>query len=70
MDEICMWIYVRSAIKTKTEMEQELRDYIVKELRFTSHPKYYKYIDGYVSNLTPIQVEYWRAWKDGKKTIW
>lgn len=51
-------------------MEQELRDYIIKELRFTSHPKYYKYMEEYVSNLTPIQVEYWRAWKDGKKTIW
>lgn len=43
---------------TTSKMSRELRDYIVKELRFTSHPKYYKYIEEYVSNLTPIQVDY------------
>lgn len=51
-------------------MEQELKEYIESEMRRTSHPKYHRYIGEYIANLTPMQVSYWNAWKDGRKTIW
>lgn len=56
--------------KYNKQDEPGIKRLYCKGVRFTSHQKYYKYIEEYVSNLTPIQVDYWRAWKDGGKTIW
>lgn len=44
-----------------------LRQFIETEIRHTSHPKYYKYIDEYINNMTTHQLEYWKAWMKGKK---
>lgn len=49
-------------------MTDELREYIQKEMKYTCHPKYYKYIDEYISNLTEHQIEYWKCWMKGKLT--
>lgn len=47
-------------------MDDELRQYIVKELKYTSHVKYHRYIDEYINNLTDWQIMWWKAWSQGK----
>ena len=51
-------------------MDEKLKEYIEKELKYTWHPKYYKYIDEYVKNLTELQLQYWKAWSEGKMSIY
>lgn len=56
--------------RIKDKMNTELKEFITKELKYTSHPKYYKYIEEYISNLTNYQLLYWEAWMNGKMSIY
>lgn len=51
-------------------MDKELREYILRELRFTTQPKYYKYLDEYVNNIDDYHLRYWKAWSEGKMSIY
>ena len=51
-------------------MTQELKDFIIKECKHNWHPKYYKYIEEYISNITEYQLMYWNAWMQGKMSIY
>lgn len=51
-------------------MNEELKEFIIKELKLTTYPKYYKYIDEFIKNITEYQLQYWNAWKDGKMSIY
>lgn len=51
-------------------MDKELREYILKELRFTTHPKYYKYLDEYINSIDDYHLQYWKAWSEGKMSIY
>lgn len=47
-------------------MTDELRQYIIRELKYTSHVKYHRYIDEYINNLTEWQIQWWETWRQGK----
>lgn len=47
-------------------MTDELRQYIIRELKYTSHVKYHRYIDEYINNLTDWQIRWWETWRQGK----
>lgn len=47
----------------------DIKEYIRSELKRMWHQKYYKYIEEYINNMTPIQIDYWEAWQRGFKTI-
>ena len=51
-------------------MDKELREYILRELRFTAHPKYYKYLDEYIDSIDDYHLQYWKAWSEGKMSIY
>ena len=51
-------------------MSKELREFIYNELKRTSSPKYYKYIEEYINNMTVYQVRYWYALMEGKMSIY
>lgn len=51
-------------------MEPSLKEFILKELKFTTHPKYYKYLEEYIDNIDEYHLQYWKAWSEGKMSIY
>lgn len=51
-------------------MEQELKEFILMELKRTTHPKYYKYLEEYVDNIDDYHLLYWGVWSEGKMSIY
>lgn len=51
-------------------MTKEERELILEELKKTTHPRYYKYLNEYVDNINDYHLSYWRAWISGKMSIY
>ena len=49
-------------------MTEELRQYLWTEFKFNNLPKYYKYFDTWIENLTENQILYYNAYSKGKKS--
>ena len=48
-------------------MTEEVKQYLWTEFKFNNHPKYYKYFDTWIENLTENQILYYNAYSKGKK---
>ena len=51
-------------------MNDTLEAYIKECMKRTSNPKYWRYIDEFVKNITEHQLKYWDAWMNGKMSIY
>lgn len=49
-------------------MNEELKIWLWNEFKFTTLPKYYKYFEEWIKNLTETQVSYYLAYSKSKKT--
>jgi hypothetical protein len=45
-----------------------MKDYLNREFKFSTIPKYYKYFEEWFKNLTENQMVYLEAYSKGKKT--
>ena len=41
-------------------MSEWLKQYLWNEFKFNNLPKYYKYFDEWISNLTDVQIQYYK----------
>ena len=57
--------YSKKKIKN---MAEEVKQYLWTEFKFNNHPKYYKYFDTWIENLTENQILYYNAYSKGKKS--
>lgn len=57
--------YSKKKIKNMTE---EVKQYLWTEFKFNNLPKYYKYFDTWIKNLTENQILYYNAYSKGKKS--
>ena len=49
-------------------MTEEVKQYLWAEFKFNNLPKYYKYFDTWIENLTENQILYYNAYSKGKKS--
>lgn len=49
-------------------MTEEVKQYLWVEFKFKNLPKYYKYFDTWIENLTENQILYYIAYSKGKKS--
>ena len=49
-------------------MTEEVKQYLWAEFKFNNLPKYYKYFDTWIENLTENQILYYVAYSKGKKS--
>lgn len=47
---------------------EEIRKYLWREFTFSTLPKYYRYFEEWLGNLTDDQLKYYRAYARGAKT--
>lgn len=45
-----------------------MKEYLWKEFSHSTIPKYYKYFEDWFNNLTKSQLEYYKAYMEGRKT--
>lgn len=50
-------------------LSENVKKYLWEEFRRNSLPKYYKYFDEWIKNLTDEQILFYTAYSEGKKTI-
>ena len=50
-------------------LSENVKKYLWEEFRRNSLPKYYKYFDEWIENLTDEQILFYTAYSEGKKTI-
>lgn len=50
-------------------MTEELKTYLWNEFKFNNLPKYYKYFDEWINNLTENQKQFYNAYSKNKKTL-
>lgn len=43
-------------------MTEEVKQHLWTEFKFNNHPKYYKYFDTWIENLTENQILYYIKW--------
>jgi hypothetical protein len=48
-------------------MTSELYEHLKQQFYWNNHPKYRKYFEEWVNNLTPIQIEYFEIEKENIK---
>ena len=48
-------------------MTEEVKQHLWTEFKFNNHPKYYKYFDTWIENLTENQILYYNVYSKGKK---
>lgn len=51
-------------------MNSELREYLLHEWKFNNHVKYLKYFEDWIGCLMEQQIQWYQAYKEGKKTLW
>ena len=51
-------------------MNSELKEYLLHEWKWNNHVKYLKYFEDWIGNLTEPQIQWYQAYKEGKKTLW
>ena len=49
-------------------MDEDLNIYLWNEFKFTTLPKYYKYFEQWINNLTDNQILYYKAYSKKLKT--
>ena len=49
-------------------MAEEVKQYLWTEFKFNNLPKYYKYFDTWIENLTENQILYYNAYSKGTKS--
>lgn len=47
----------------------DLKEYLWQEFKRSTIAKYYKYFEEWFNNLTPHQIEFYKAYAKGLKTI-
>ena len=50
-------------------LSENVKKYLWEEFRRNSLPKYYKYVEDGIENLTDEQILFYTAYSEGKKTI-
>lgn len=50
-------------------LNENVKQYLWEEFRRNNIPKFYKYFDEWVENLTDEQVRFYTAYSEGNKTI-
>ena len=50
-------------------LSENVKKYLWEEFRRNSLPKYYKYFDDWIENLTDEQILFYTAYSEGKKAI-
>lgn len=50
-------------------MNSELIEYLLHEWRLNNHVKYLKYFKDWIGCLTEQQIQWYNAYKQGKKTL-
>ena len=50
-------------------LSENVKKYLWEEFRRNNIPKFYKYFDEWVENLTEDQILFYGAYSEGKKTI-
>ena len=63
-----MWVRV-PPFRQKIMEEITLKEYLWKEFRFSTLPKYYVYFEEWFDNLTENQYLYLKAYKEGGKSL-
>ena len=49
-------------------LNENVKQYLWKEFRCNNIPKYHKYFDEWLENLTDDQIKFYTAYSEGKKT--
>ena len=49
-------------------MAEDVKQYLWNEFKFNNLPKYYKYFDTWIENLTENKILYYNAYRKGKKS--
>lgn len=62
------WFESSHVLKTLKNMTEEVKQYLWTEFKFNNLPKYYKYFDNWLENLTENQILYYTAYSKGKKS--
>lgn len=50
-------------------VSENVKQYLWEEFRRNNIPKFYKYFDEWIENLTEAQIVFYSAYAEGKKTI-
>lgn len=50
-------------------LSENVKQYLWEEFRRNNIPKFYKYFDEWIGNLTDEQISFYSAYAEGKKTI-
>lgn len=50
-------------------LSENVKKYLWEEFRRNNIPKFYKYFDEWIENLTDEQISFYTAYSEGKKTI-
>ena len=50
-------------------LSENVKKYLWEEFRRNNIPKYYKYFNEWIENLTDEQITFYSAYAEGKKTI-
>ena len=62
------WFESSHVLQNFKNMTEEVKQYLWTEFKFNNLPKYYKYFDNWLENLTENQILYYTAYSKGKKS--
>lgn len=62
------WFESSHVLQNFKSMTEEVKQYLWTEFKFNNLPKYYKYFDTWIENLTENQILYYIAYSKGKKS--